>query len=67
MSATTDVHRESIGSMLGYSNWNEVVESFDSSFLSVYGAEVASFGCYFRSYKRIDSDRKGVELSRLGC
>jgi hypothetical protein len=67
MAVTTDVHRESIGSMLGYSNWNEVVESFDSSCLLVYGVEAASFGCCFRSYKGIGSDRKGLELWSLGC
>lgn len=33
VAATVDVHRESIGSMLGYSSWNGSVESFDSSCL----------------------------------
>lgn len=67
MAATTDVHRESIGSMLEYSSWNKVVESFDSSCLSVYGVEVASCCCCFRSYKDIGFDRKGPELSNSGC
>lgn len=67
MAATTDVRRGSIGSMLEYSSWNEVVGSFDSSCLFVYGVEVASCCCCFRSYKGIGSDRKGLEWSSLGC
>jgi hypothetical protein len=60
------VHRESIGSMLGYSNWNEFAESFDSSYLLVYGVDFASFYFCFRSYKGIGSGRKGLELSSSG-
>lgn len=62
MAVIMGVHRESIGSMLGCSNWNAAGVSFGSFCLFACDVCVASCGCY-RSYKDMGPDRMVLESS----